>query len=1130
MSDSNGVFEFSTDDALAGFRLKRLEVYNWGTFHNRIWELTLNGLNGLLTGDIGSGKSTLVDAVTTLLVPANRVLYNKAAGAEYKERSLRSYVLGYYKSERSDGGYSAKPVALRDRNSYSVILGSFFNEGYAQAVTLAQVFWQKDTTGQPSRFYIVADRDLTIKDHFSNFGSDISRLKRELKRLEHVEPPFDTFPPYGAAFRRRFGLQSDQALELFHQTVSLKSVGNLTSFVREHMLEAFDTAPRIEELINHFEDLNRSHEAILKAKDQIERLTPLSQKLGKLDLLEKDRTDKRYCRNGLGPWFASQKAGLLSKRIEKQNNKIKKLEIRKEGITSSRNSLQSERDDLKLAIAENGGDRLESLKNEKRAEEHEKEKRLAKFEDYQNLCKSLALPQIKDGEGFIDNRTKARVRLESIRQKSAELQNDRTEQEVSIKGLKDTHRQITEEVESLKKRRSNISLKQIRIRDNLCEALGVKPEEIPFAGELIMVKEEESKWEGAAERVLHNFALSLLVPAAYYREVTEWVDKTHLRGRLVYYKVAEGKPEPVYSLDSSSLPSKLQVKPDSPFRGWLEDQLLKRFDYTCCESLDEFRKVKKGLTQSGQIKGSPSRHEKDDRHDIKDKSRYVLGWSNLEKIKALVLQKKELEASMAEIAGIINKIYAELESIEKEKDSLNKIDFYSDYDEINWHPAAKRIEHLKSEIAELEKSSDKLKSLNKSLLGLESELKLVEEDLKKVQAEITTLTERNRAAKEQLEAEKGIIAESGLDPDELDGVVRPVVLEALAGQKLTVENCDKNQQRVREWLQATIDSLDKKAKTLSESIVRIMADFRNDYPVETRDFDASLESGPDFLKFLNQLIADDLPKYEERFKRQLNENTIRGIAGFQAQLNKEYRQIEERVTHINKSMAAIEYNKDRFIKLETLPSNDSDIREFRQKLKACTEGSFTGSNNEQYTEEKFLQVKAIVNRFKGREGTSDLDKKWTQKVTDVRNWFSFAASERWVEDDSEYEHYTDSGGKSGGQKEKLAYTVLAASLAYQFGLEWGEVRSRSFRFVVIDEAFGRGSDESARFGLELFKQLNLQLLIITPLQKIHIIEPYVSTVGFVHNEEDKNSLIRSITIEEYRAEKEQSSGTGAGAQ
>ena len=111
----------------------------------------------------------------------------------------------------------------------------------------------------------------------------------------------------------------------------------------------------------------------------------------------------------------------------------------------------------------------------------------------------------------------------------------------------------------------------------------------------------------------------------------------------------------------------------------------------------------------------------------------------------------------------------------------------------------------------------------------------------------------------------------------------------------------------------------------------------------------------------------------------------------------------------------------------------------------------------------------------------------------------------------------DSGGKSGGQKEKLAYTVLAASLAYQYGL--GDAgRPRHFRFVVIDEAFGRGSDESARFGLELFAKLQLQLLIATPLQKVHVIEPYVAHVGFVSNRDGSDSMIRNLTIDEYRAE------------
>ena len=67
--------------------------------------------------------------------------------------------------------------------------------------------------------------------------------------------------------------------------------------------------------------------------------------------------------------------------------------------------------------------------------------------------------------------------------------------------------------------------------------------------------------------------------------------------------------------------------------------------------------------------------------------------------------------------------------------------------------------------------------------------------------------------------------------------------------------------------------------------------------------------------------------------------------------------------------------------------------------------------------------------------------------------------------------------------------------------------------------FGRGSDESAQYGLKLFRQLNLQLLIVTPLQKIHIIEPYVSSVGFVHNEGGRASKLRNLSIEEYRAQK-----------
>ena len=350
--------------------------------------------------------------------------------------------------------------------------------------------------------------------------------------------------------------------------------------------------------------------------------------------------------------------------------------------------------------------------------------------------------------------------------------------------------------------------------------------------------------------------------------------------------------------------------------------------------------------------------------------------------------------------------------------------------------------------------------------------------------------------------------------------IRPYYLQVFADRtdKRTINNCDKDEQELRAWLQQKIDAKDRQVKTLEERILKAMNNYCRDYPAETQEVDVSIEAGDDFISMLQALQADDLPRFEQRFRALLNENTIREIANFSSQLSREQQQIKQRIARINESLSGIEYNKGRYILLEAQNNTDRELHDFQQSLRACTEGSLTGSEDKLYAESKFLQVKQIIDRFKGRDGYVDIDKRWTQKVTDVRNWYSFAASERWQEDNSEYEHYTDSGGKSGGQKEKLAYTVLAASLAYQFGLEWGEVRSRSFRFVLIDEAFGRGSDESARFGLELFNKLNLQLLIVTPLQKIHIIEPYVANVGFVHNQHGQESQLRNLTIEEYRAE------------
>ena len=343
---SAGQLDFAVSDARAGFRLQRFDVYNWGTFDKRVWVLEPHGENSLVTGDIGSGKSTLVDALTTLLVPANRITYNKAAGADTRERTLRSYVLGHYKSERADAGFTAKAVPLRDHNSYSVILGHFYNEGYDRHVTLAQVFWFRDTQGQPARFHVVADRALTITGEFSGFGREIKDLRKQLRAAREIEI-FDSFPPYGAALRRRFGIGNEQALELFNQTVSLKSVGNLTEFVRGHMLEPFPVEDRIRQLIAHFDDLDRAHRAVQKARAQIEALVPLVADATRHAEVTETVNELRSSREALRPWFAQLKSNLLVERIERLDAEIERLAAQVANGVAKRRVLEAERDEVR---------------------------------------------------------------------------------------------------------------------------------------------------------------------------------------------------------------------------------------------------------------------------------------------------------------------------------------------------------------------------------------------------------------------------------------------------------------------------------------------------------------------------------------------------------------------------------------------------------------------------------------------------------------------------------------------------------------------------------------------------------------------------------------------------------------
>ncbi|WP_197497043.1 ATP-binding protein [Arthrobacter sp. B6] len=1119
----------TTDDAGTppGYRLHRLELLNWGTFHQGVRTFRLDGANSLLTGDIGSGKSTVVDAITTLLLPANKIEYNKAAGAQKKERSLMSYVRGYHKSTRSTGGENSKPVSLRGTGALTVVLAVFRNAVLGKSVTLAITLWAVQEAGQPNRFYSLAETDQSIAADFSNFGQDPARLKKKLKAAGVTV--HDTFEPYAAAFKRQFGISGNQAMELFHRTVSMKQVENITHFVRTNMLDEDDVDTRISKLISHFDDLKKAHGAVLRAKDQIALLTPIRDGAARHAKLTVEDELARAQRDQLHPWFTNQRLILSLEHQAELESTGNRLREDNASLTARITELRHQLGAVAEDIRSNGGGRLAAIDADVTRLGNEAAAQRTRYQTYAAAAAELGLNAPEDRVLFDANRDGLAAVESALAEQHRELQEQRTELTMTRTVLDGRAADIRAELTSLQSRRNLLPLQQLEIRRRLCEGTGVAEKALPFAGELLRVRDGEAAWEGAAERTLRGFALSLLVPSEHYASVSSWVDSNNLKGKLVYLKVGESySPR---AAEPGTLAAKIAIKQGTPFRDFLMEELAGRFDYVCCDTLADFRRFPKALTANGQLKGGRGRHEKDDRNDLADRRNYVLGWDNQDKINRFLVELEDAKGQLQVAGTQLAKVDRQLGDTGRKYQQLGTVRSVADFGEISWQLTARRIEALKEERRALESASNILQELAARETALNVELRRLEERASKLQQRLGANEKDAENLAEAIAECRSLLQEQPLTDDA--GVLASVagLAAAAPGEKvLTYKNTVAVESLVRSGLTATIDALSKRLATAEANTVRLMADFRNRYPNETTEIDASLDAAGDYERLLDQLEKNDLPKFEAHFKDSLNQNTIHEVVAFNAFLDSRRQDIVTRINKINESLATIEYNRGRHIQLEHQNSTDLDVRQFGTDLRACSEGTI--GDDDQYSEQKYLQVERLIERFRGRDGFTALDERWTAKVTDVRNWFTFSASEKWTETGEEFEHFTDSGGKSGGQKEKLAYTILAAALAFQFGLGAGQStaagagagrsagKGRSFRFVVIDEAFGRGSDESARYGLELFQRMKLQLLIVTPLQKIHVIEPFVAHVGFVANTNGNDSQLRNMTIQEYRDERD----------
>lgn len=1115
-NDDQSLADATVDDVAApapGFRLHRVEVLNWGTFNRTVTTFRPDGGSALLTGANGSGKSTIADALTALLAPPRKVAFNRSGGDE-KQRSLLTYVRGYYTKVTNEETGAVQPVALRPKDDfYSVILAVFANQFTGATATAAQVLWPpRSGVGQPERCYVTADRELSIVGDFTDFGAEINALKRRLRASGAIVA--DTYPAYAMNLRKFAAIPSEQAQDLFAQAVSVKGVSDLNAFMRTHMLEETDNSERIEEIVTHFDDLNSAHESIKKATAQIDQLTPL---LADARTYEGHvaRAGELLTLTGALPVFiAAGKADALRERISADeetqaalNARLTDLDDRAKTVGEQLRIAEQTRDGL-------GGTRLAEIERELTSLDAERDARQLRAGRHAEHLATLGRAAVTDQREFAALTAALpaiQTDLDGQRAGTVEQRDGLVARKAAITRESDD---IAEEIASLQQRRTSIPRTSLALRDRLAAAVGTDPDDLPFAGELINVLEDSADWEGAAERVLRSFALSMLVPQIHYPAVSEWVNANHLGARLVFHRIpAASVVRPKQELSDQALFHHLEVK-DGPFTDWVNDELRRRADHVCAETMEQFRNHERAVTRAGQIKHGRGLHEKDDRRHVGDRSTYVLGWSNEAKIAALVDRAKSIYAQQSQINDELDAASRTLAGLDAQLRAVATLTETTSWRDLDWASTAAKITQLTAERTHILAGSTEMAKVTATIEACQQTLTEIGEQRREADRELGRLDERVEASYTQLIAAEELLEHATLDDAARDGLTGLIAGELPTGPE--------------QWgtLSGTLTGRLAEEQRLAErrigdwrvALTKKMAAFRSAYRDDTLELDDSTDAIDAWRALYEQLTNDDLPRFQTTFKRYLNQGSIREIAGLWAALKAQKDQIEAGLRLVNDSLRTVSYNPGSYIELASAPSPNTEVREFQAMLRACMEGTV---GDDTYSEEQFAQVKRVIDRFAGREGFADTDKAWTRRVTDVRNWCVFRATERSVDDDSELESYDGSGGKSGGQTEKLAYTILGAALAWQYRLGTPEGRRRNFCFVLIDEAFQNVADDNARAALDLFAALGLQLLVVTPLTGVALIEPYVSAVGLASNTARfDNSAVRTLTIEEYRAERD----------
>lgn len=1087
------------------WRLVHVQLSNWGTFHGT-HDLAISPKGFFLTGGPGTGKSTLLDAISALLTPPRTLHFNAAASdagpsRAKSRRTVASYVRGAWAMHYDAATGEFSQEVLRAQTTLAVI-SLRYSDGEGGTVQLTRLLLLQAghrADSDVKSLYVISREPLSVADLRPFVSSQIEG--RALEQAHSGTETFRQFREYRARFCQLLGIPDEKALQLLHKIQSAKELGDVNTLLRDYMLDEPRTFELADQALANFHNLSEVYDALVTAREQRDTLRALREAHTSWTQMRERGGELVDRREDIDLYAARHLVRLLAGEEDRLQLERDRAEAQQRRLTKDVADARADLAQLKEQRRRAGGGEIDDWKQQIAGLEVERDRRRERATQFASQLATVDLRTPVSEDLFLSVQREVsamRDRLEEDERTSAQR---RWDAEAAVREQTERLRTATAELQSLTGRASNLHSEDVALRDAIAREVGIAPTSLPFAAELLQVREGQEEWTAAAEQALRGLARSILVPDRVYREVAAVIDRTRLRRRISYNRISADLRQPVRPIDERTLAAKIDIK-DGEFHPWLSHEISSRMDYVCAETLEEFTRLPRAVLRSGQIKHSATRHEKNADRAINDRSQWVLGFDNRAKRSVFEAERVRAEQALFEAQARRKDVESDDDRRRERLFALQGLAAVS-WDDIDAASVARRIANLRDMVRAAEQGSEALTEIARQIEDVEQAITDADEELIEVVQTIGRLAEQSERAVERLAQARERVSARELSEDvEADLAER----FAAIAPTLVLGNIDRVTKDASATLDAELMDLTRRTSRAEEDMRTAMREFARRWPAEAGDTDTSLDAAGDYLAILTRIEEERLPEVEDRFFEFFTGSTLGDVQALATAIGREPAEIRKRLQRINALLSQVEFHRGRYLQLSMRPVHLAALDEFRNALDEAARDTLANdvTRDREKAEERFVALRHLMGLISAARTQDD---QISRAMLDVRRHVHFHAEE--VDAEGVVVHAHESGGPlSGGQNERLTTFCLAAALRYQLAGTGADVPR--YAPIIIDEAFSKGAGKFITAAMESFRHFGFQVVLANPGKNPQALAPFIGGVGVVSIRDDRYSSVSPI--------------------